>query len=143
MRYRKSTGFFATSIDLSCFSSHRCIGAKRGLCRRTGKPHLFLSGQRADDMWWTKIAESYPPLLCQSVALVSDNALFGNKYYWPGLPADSNVWQPTYRRSHDTKVSLVVIDVWWAGAQCSAAALCRGVCLYVSLIEACASSSRL
>ena len=27
MRWRKSIGFLGTNIDLSCFSSHRCVGA--------------------------------------------------------------------------------------------------------------------
>ena len=30
-------------------------------------------------MWWTKIAEPYPPRLCQSVALAFDSALVAKR----------------------------------------------------------------
>jgi hypothetical protein len=79
MRWRKSTAFLATNVDLGCFAAHRCLGAKRGLCKRSGKPHLPLSGQRADGVWWTKVAEPYPPRLCRNVALAFDNALVARR----------------------------------------------------------------
>jgi len=79
MRWRKSTGFLSTNIDLSGLAAHRCLGAKRGLCLRTGKPHLTLSGQREDGKWWTKIAEPYPPRLCQNVALAFGNAMVAKR----------------------------------------------------------------
>eukprot|EP00972_Heterocapsa_arctica_P107648 15857797-Heterocapsa_arctica.AAC.1 len=37
--WRKSTRLIGFNLDLSPLEHYRCIGAKRGVCKRTGKPH--------------------------------------------------------------------------------------------------------
>lgn len=68
-KWRKSTAFAAALVDLSVFSRFRCLGSKRGLCKRTNLPHIHLCGQTASGQWMTHIAEPYPHKLCQVVAL--------------------------------------------------------------------------
>ena len=66
--WRKSTGFLAVHLDLSPVAAHRCLGAKRGLCKRTNLPHVVLAGLDANKQFLTKIAEPYPVKLCNAIA---------------------------------------------------------------------------
>ena len=69
-RWRKSTKFVGVHVSFDSLSACRCLGAKRGLCKFTGKPHIALSGQTASGEWWTRIAEPYPRRLCQKLATI-------------------------------------------------------------------------
>ena len=76
--FRKSTGFLHTCVELS-LGSRRCLGAKRGLCAKTGAPHRPLTGQTPEGKFWTKIAEPYPRKLCRTVASDIDGAIAARK----------------------------------------------------------------
>jgi hypothetical protein len=65
---RKATGFLSAFVDLSFMNDFRCLGAKRGLCKRSGKPHHVLSGTNREGVFWTGAAEPYPPALCSRIA---------------------------------------------------------------------------
>ena len=67
MPWHKSTGFLAVHVDLHVLDSYRCLGAKRGLCKRSGCKHVPLAGQDSQGRWLTKKAEPYPFLLCRKV----------------------------------------------------------------------------
>jgi hypothetical protein len=69
MQWRKSTSFLHVHVDLSRIGDMRCLGARRGLCKRTGRPHRILSGKTPEGTFWTKIAEPYPVALCKMLAL--------------------------------------------------------------------------
>ena len=68
--WRKSTIFAAVHLNLeAAFEGKRCLGARRGLCARTGQPHICLSGfDKEAKAWRTKIAEPYPGSLCKALA---------------------------------------------------------------------------
>ena len=68
MPWKKSTMFLGVHLSLVRLSPFRCIGAKRGLCKCSNKPHVPLAGQTPDGRWLTHIAEPYPPQLCKLVA---------------------------------------------------------------------------
>ena len=68
MPWKKSTLFVAVHVNLEPLSPHRCIGAKRGLCKYTGHAHVPLMGQLPDGRWMTHVAEPYPRKLCTVVA---------------------------------------------------------------------------
>ena len=64
--WRKNTAFVSYLVPLARLEKFRCTGR---VCDRTGLAHQRLEGQRAcDTMFWTKIAEPYPPRLCQLLA---------------------------------------------------------------------------
>ena len=71
--YRKSTSFMYWKVDLSGIEQWRCLGAKRGVCARSGKAHVQLRGQNSEGGFWTKINEPYPPALCRFMASRFDN----------------------------------------------------------------------
>lgn len=73
MRWRKSTKFLGVWIDLTLLSAYRCIGSKRGLCRRTCLPHVPLQGVNEQGIWLTKLAEPYPHKLCSLLCKCFDN----------------------------------------------------------------------
>ena len=64
MPWRKSTKFLGVWISLELLAAYRCIGAKRGLCKHSGKLHIPLTGVDAQGRWLTKLAEPYPRKLC-------------------------------------------------------------------------------
>ena len=66
--WKKPTKFLATFLNLDRLQVYRCLGSKRGLCLRTGMPHVPLVGQTADGRWLTSIAEPYPRQLCKMLA---------------------------------------------------------------------------
>ena len=45
--WRKPTAFLGVHADLTSVGARRCLGAKRGCCARTGRPHLVLQGSRS------------------------------------------------------------------------------------------------
>ena len=55
-------------LDWAGISGYRCLGAQHGICRRIGLCHQQLSGKNKNGVFWTKVAEPYPPLLCKAVA---------------------------------------------------------------------------
>eukprot|EP00972_Heterocapsa_arctica_P097940 14450485-Heterocapsa_arctica.AAC.1 len=65
--WRKSTRLIGFNLDLSPLEHYRCIGAARGLCKRTGKPHQVLSGSH-QGTFWTLIAQPCPRKFCSVVA---------------------------------------------------------------------------
>ena len=69
-RWRKSTKFVGVHVSFDCLSMCRCLGARRGLCKFTGRQHIALSGQNASGQWWTRIAEPYPRGLCRKLATI-------------------------------------------------------------------------
>eukprot|EP00972_Heterocapsa_arctica_P096016 14164508-Heterocapsa_arctica.AAC.1 len=71
--WRKSTRLIRFNLDLSPLESYRCIGAKRVLCKRTGKPHQVLSGS-LHGTFWTLIAQPCPRKFCNVVARCYYNA---------------------------------------------------------------------
>ena len=72
--WRKSTTFLHGNLDLSELAGRRCLGAKRGLCLRTGKKHVHLAGLDPDGEFRTRKAEAYPYDLCRALARAFDNA---------------------------------------------------------------------
>ena len=68
MQWRKSTMFLSVWVQFDNLTHFRCIGAKRGCCKRSGKPHQPLAGTNDAGIWWTRIAEPYPLLLCHKIA---------------------------------------------------------------------------
>lgn len=67
-RWRKATAFMCFRLPLDRLSEHRCLGARRGLCARTGQPHWRLEGLDDRNRWRTAAAEGYPVELCRVVA---------------------------------------------------------------------------
>jgi hypothetical protein len=71
--WRKPTAFLSIHCDLSMLDHYRCLGAKRGLCKRSGNKHIPLCGQTSNGVWMTKVAEPYPPKLCKMLAICFAN----------------------------------------------------------------------
>lgn len=71
--WRKSTSMLGVHLNMDLLSSYRCLGAKRGLCKRTGQPHLVLCGLDSTGAWKTKQAQQYPPKMCRCVASLFQN----------------------------------------------------------------------
>ena len=71
--WRKPTTFLAVYLSLEPLEPFRCLGAKRGLCKRTSCHHLLLSGTNSKGQWLTKIAEPYPWKLCNKLARCFSN----------------------------------------------------------------------
>ena len=65
---RKPTSVLGIHLDLSPLSTHRCLGAKQGFCRFSGKPHLLLCGLDQSGSWRTKQAQTYPRPMCKVLA---------------------------------------------------------------------------
>ena len=72
--WRKSTAFLSAHIAPDVLGSRRCLGAKRGCCKRTGNPHIVLSGLAPCGAFWTKVAEPFPASLCSCLADAFSNA---------------------------------------------------------------------
>ena len=62
--WRKPTKIISFLLDTSEMQNNLCLGAKRGMCRRTGKPHTVLQGQGPDGTFRTFRANPYPEKLC-------------------------------------------------------------------------------
>ncbi|CAK0822424.1 unnamed protein product, partial [Prorocentrum cordatum] len=73
-QWRKSTGFLSTGLCMDALAEARCLGAKRGLCKRSGQPHIPIQGKNDKGVFWSKIAEPYPPGLCRALASIYYNA---------------------------------------------------------------------
>ena len=71
--WKKPTGVLAVGLNLEQMDAFRCLGAPRGLCRRTGKPHQILRGLNEAGIFRTKVAEGYPKKFCQLIARAYDN----------------------------------------------------------------------
>ena len=68
--WRKSTKFLGINIGLAELSCYRCIHKPAGLCRRTMRPHVVLTGKdpSAPHQFRTHTAQAYPRKLCQVLA---------------------------------------------------------------------------
>ncbi|CAK0824773.1 unnamed protein product, partial [Prorocentrum cordatum] len=73
-QWRKSTGFLSTGLCMDALAEARCLGAKRGLCKRSGQPRIPIQGKNDKGVFWSKIAEPYPPGLCRALASIYYNA---------------------------------------------------------------------
>ena len=60
--------FAAAHVSIEILNQYRCIGAKRGLCKRTGQRHLVFAGTNDKGEWLTAVAEPYPRGLCTVLA---------------------------------------------------------------------------
>ena len=70
-RWRKATRFMLCNIPddaRKLLEPFKCSG--RGVCSRTGRPHLELSGKAPNGKFWTLIAQPYPRRLCKKLAEV-------------------------------------------------------------------------
>ena len=75
MPWKKPTIFASLGLCLhSAFEGRRCLGAPRGLCARTGRPHTQLSGQDEHGAWRTRLAQPYPVRLCNAYAKAFEHA---------------------------------------------------------------------
>ena len=66
--WRKATCIMAAWLNVEFLQNFRCLGAKRGCCKRTGKPHVQLCGLTPSGEWRTKAAQAYPLKLCQRLS---------------------------------------------------------------------------
>ena len=64
----KADRIFNLGVGHGKDNSVRCLGAKRGLCLRTGKPHVALGGKAPDGTFVTSRANPYPRQLCTVLA---------------------------------------------------------------------------
>ena len=64
--WRKRTRF-AFSSFLNVLSLQRLCKGHKGICSRTGKPHVQLKG-KCNGVNWTQIAEPYPRALCHRIS---------------------------------------------------------------------------
>ena len=71
--WKKPTLFVAAHVNLDILASLRCNSSKRGLCQRTGRPHVPLAGQTTQGRWLTQVAEPYPKPLCRILAVAFYN----------------------------------------------------------------------
>ena len=69
--WRNRTQIIGIHVDLSA-SERKCQG--RGVCSRTGQPHVELVG-KVNGVFRTHIAEPCPPVLCKLLAQCLNNAL--------------------------------------------------------------------
>ena len=68
--WRKSTRFLSCGLCLPELDCYRCLGGKRGTCKRTGEPHVVLMGKdEVSGRFLTQIVEPYPFKLCKILAL--------------------------------------------------------------------------
>ena len=70
--WKKSIGFLSVLVDTAPFDK-QC--RQRAICEFTGKPHFSLTGQRADGVFWTHVAEPYPKKLCSDLVLACRNSV--------------------------------------------------------------------
>ncbi len=66
--WRKTTCLASYDLDLSQLAERRCVGSKRGLCKRTNKPHGDLAGLNEHGQWVASVAEPYPKPMCSCSA---------------------------------------------------------------------------
>ena len=66
--WRKPTAIAAMHVSLERLQLFRCLGSKRGCCKRTGMPHTQLCGQTPSGEWKTHAAQKYPFKLCKALA---------------------------------------------------------------------------
>ncbi|CAK0789751.1 unnamed protein product, partial [Prorocentrum cordatum] len=78
-QWRKSTSFLSTGLCMDALAEGRCLGTRRGLCKRTGQPHIPIQGKNDKGVFWSKIAEPYPPGLCKALASIYYNAWASSK----------------------------------------------------------------
>jgi hypothetical protein len=76
--WQKGTGFLTNAGDVGRIEK-RCTGCRRGLCRRTGRPHLELRGTLPDGRFLTAVAEPYPRSLCTQLAAMAHNDIVGRR----------------------------------------------------------------
>ena len=75
--WQKGTGIM-TNANPSV-AERRCTGCPRGLCRRTGKPHIELRGTLPDGRFLTAVAEPYPRSLCTALARMAHNHIISGQ----------------------------------------------------------------
>lgn len=63
--WTKPTSLLGVNIQPESIGEHRCLGTKRGFCKRTGEKHVVLCGQDAKGNWATKQAQTYPHGFCR------------------------------------------------------------------------------
>ena len=70
-RWRKRTWFLAGNLDVCDLQRLRkqCCGTG-GVCSRTKRPHLVLTGSSPSGVPWTRIAQPYPRKLCSILAWI-------------------------------------------------------------------------
>ena len=68
--WRKPTAVLGANIGEEAWNQLCMKCHSRGRCSRTGKPHLALSGNNAENIPWTKIAQTYPKKLCVVLATI-------------------------------------------------------------------------
>jgi len=68
-RWKKATSLLCSRIDI-CSASRlqKVCHAHKGLCSRTGRPHIQLRGSHPSGVPWTSIAAAYPPGLANDMA---------------------------------------------------------------------------
>ncbi len=70
-RWRKPTGLLTANVPgelLDHVCTYRCTC--RSTCSRTNLPHLVLSGNTAQGVPWTKVAQTYPKRFCVEMAKI-------------------------------------------------------------------------
>ena len=69
-QWRKRTRFLCGHVDGQDLArlQKRCWG--HGICSRTNKPHIQLTGSNSQGVPWTRIAQPYPGQLCHHLAYV-------------------------------------------------------------------------
>ena len=68
-RWKKPTGFLVAHLAVEdCLRFSKCCTGPRGLCCRSGNPHLQLTGSGPGGKPWTQVAEPYPKKLCAALA---------------------------------------------------------------------------
>ena len=63
--WRKRTGLWSFLVDLDAVCC--TCSSKKGICDRTGQPHVWLEGT-LHGANWTLLAEAYPKPLCIKIA---------------------------------------------------------------------------
>ncbi|CAE8615524.1 unnamed protein product [Polarella glacialis] len=74
--WRKSTKLIGVHIGLRKFDEYRCINKPAGVCKRTGCPHVVLSGKDPNqpEQFLTFTAQPYPRGFCAVLAQAFKNA---------------------------------------------------------------------
>ena len=58
-------------VDLESLASNRCR-PHRGMCCRTGKKHVILTGNGPGGIPWTRVAQPYPPKISKKISSTPD-----------------------------------------------------------------------
>lgn len=66
--WKKPTAILSVHMSIEILQNYRCLGAKRGFCKRTGQKHDILCGLSKTGDWKTKQAQMYPRKFCQVLA---------------------------------------------------------------------------